>query len=461
MLRIAVCGDSVVDEFVYSKSRRLSPEAPVAIADYLYTTATPGGAANVVMNSAAAGSKSILISRIGNSIRAKDLIENWLSKECEVIDFDPRDFEIPIKTRYIVDGFQTVRIDQEAIKNLEWSDAIIEKYENLTKDCDYIIVSDYGKGFYNLLDALPASTLEKSIVDPYGTNWDKYRGCFVLKPNIAELENFIGTTVTKENLAAAAAQVMKCIQPNYLVVTLGANGVMWTSDGSELNFYKETPRAVADVSGAGDTFAAFFAMALSAGKKIEYAIKTASKAAGLAVERTGTSIIYSHELHLEDKIISNSDLMIRNRIWKRDNKKIVFTNGCFDIIHAGHVSLFNAAKKMGDILIVGINSDESVKRLKGNGRPLNNVVDRVAVLQAIDVVDHIIIFGDGETENDSPLDLIKSLLPDVLVKGGDYSEEQIVGSTLVKSNGGKIYIHKTLEGLSTTAILQKGQYENR
>jgi D-beta-D-heptose 7-phosphate kinase/D-beta-D-heptose 1-phosphate adenosyltransferase len=456
--KIAICGDSVVDEFIYSKSKRLSPEAPVAIAEYLKTQTSPGGAANVVMNSVAAGSRSILISRIGNSQKAIQIMDDWLNNECEVVDLDPHNYLIPIKTRFMVDGVQTVRIDRESVEHLEWTSELISKYEDLTKDCDFIIVSDYGKGFFNSLEMLPASTLKKSIVDPFGTNWEKYRGCLVLKPNLAELGTFIGSNVTKDNLEDAVKHVMEVVQPGHLVVTLGADGVMWTSDGLDFHYFKETPKTVVDVSGAGDTFAAFFTTELSTGASVEDAVKVASRASGLAVERTGTSIVYRHELHLNNKVISETDLTYWRKIWIQGDKKIVFTNGCFDLIHAGHISLLIAAKKMGDILVVGINSDGSVKRLKGDGRPLNKLADRITVLQSIDVVDYLVVFGEQEEDNDNPFRIISALSPHVLVKGGDYSESQVIGAEWVKSYGGNTYIHETLEGLSTTAILQKGTH---
>jgi D-beta-D-heptose 7-phosphate kinase/D-beta-D-heptose 1-phosphate adenosyltransferase len=317
-------------------------------------------------------------------------------------------------------------------------------------------VSDYGKGFFNSLERLPASTIKKSIVDPFGSNWDKYKGCFILKPNIAELENFIGGRVSREELATSAKKVMETISPECLVVTLGAEGVMWTLDGLKLNFYKGQAKSVADVSGAGDTFAAYLASELSFGETLEAAIKVAVKASSLAVERIGTSIVHKTELQLNNKLLAPVDLEEQISLLKVREKKIVFTNGCFDVIHAGHISLFSAAKKMGDVLIVGVNSDSSVNRLKGIGRPINSLGDRISVLSAIQDIDFIVVFGDERENLDSPIRIIESILPDVLVKGGDYSQEDIVGAKLVNAYGGNVYIHETIKGLSTTAILNKG-----
>lgn len=454
MSKIAVCGDFVIDEFIYSKSRKLSPEAPVPIADYIKTIFRPGGAANVVANSVAAGCESVLVSRVGSSESIKDVLEGANVPVFDILDFGSQDYEVPIKSRYLVDGIQSVRIDKEKIVSLNWTQSVVDKYIYETKPCDYIVVSDYGKGFYNEIDKLPEGTQEKSIVDPYGTNWTKYKGCFILKPNLSELETYLGHKISISDLGNAAKKVVDEIQPKYLVVTLGAEGVMWTSNGVNLSFYKERARAVADVSGAGDTFVAFLAASLAGGKNIEEAIKAATKASAIAVERVGTAIVYQSEIDIQNKVISQAQIPTLRRTWREENKKVVFTNGCFDIIHAGHISLLSAAKKLGEILVVGVNSDASVKRLKGDNRPINALKDRISVLQAIADIDFIIVFG--EEGSDTPLQIILDLVPDVLVKGSDYSEETVIGAEIVRSNGGFVYLHEIVTGLSSTNILKKG-----
>lgn len=447
-MKTLVIGDVMLDIYVRGSISRISPEAPVPVVLFNSSNQFVGGAGNMAVNLAAAGSEVTLASLIGNDDNGKKLVSLLKEKNIEVLNLSDK-YHTIVKERITDnDGVQVVRVDYE-----DKIDFSLEEQVNLAKKIipslgqfDYVVFSDYNKGL--LKGAFVQAIIQqinfkhpniKVFVDAKKDPFI-FINSFLIKPNINELRNWSKEELSNDDeIFDTIHKLEKELHVKNIVCTLGARGAAFIDKGNHI--IPSEVQEVHDVSGAGDTFLAYLVFGYDRYKNLTDAIKFANKAAGIAVSRRGTSIISIYEVDG----VSNVSLE-----QKRLGKKVVFTNGCFDILHAGHIKSLEEAKKQGDILVVGLNSDASIKRLKGNDRPVNKLEDRKKVLESLNCVDYVIPF-----EEDTPLNLIKLVKPDVLVKGGDYKEDEIVGSDFVKSYGGKVVIIPLVEGLSTTNIIKK------
>ena len=373
------------------------------------------------------------------------------------------------KIRFIAQNNQQIlRLDSEDTTPTgdDIKQEVLEKLTEIIGRYDLIVLSDYGKGFLtadlckDVIDFSHKYNLP-TLVDVKGTDPIKYAGATLIKPNRKELSELSGMSAdTIEDVVIAARELINRTGSKYILATLGAEGMVLVDKDGVIRHEKTIAKEVYDVTGAGDTTIAYLAAELARGKDIESAVETANIAAGVQVSKVGTSVVYPEEVERARYASGNTFYDKRLNYYRSDGlkgleavrggKKVVFTNGCFDILHAGHVTYLLEAKKLGDILVVGVNSDASVKRLKGEGRPVNNVSDRMFLLSALESVDFVVAF-----EEDTPYDLIKAVRPEVLVKGGDYAVEDIVGADLLASYGGVTTTIPVVPGKSTTGIIER------
>lgn len=456
---IRVFGDVILDSYLSGEVTRISPEAPVPVLLQKSYRQSLGGAANVAKIIANNGQSVSLYSSIFDDTSGKTLQE--LSKLEGITAFfyveKCENSFTPHKTRIIGNNNQICRIDLEtALPNVRKHFDEIASHLN-TKDI--IVFSDYAKGYLaGCADILLQINRMGGIVlvDPKSSNLSDYNNIFLIKPNKKEFLSFCFKHNLRvddqslDSMALAAGKLLEQYEIQHMLITLNRDGALLVSKDGNKRHYKQKPVEVSDVTGAGDTVLAFLAMELKRGKKIENAIGVSLMASRISVKKFGTEPVIYDEL-FETKIHGNRLEFIEDMLkQRRRGRKIVFTNGCFDILHAGHVSYLKEAKKLGDILIVAVNSDSSVTRLKGAGRPVNTLADRIAVLSGLECVDYCVSF-DEET----PLELICALRPDVLVKGSDYNVSEIVGSSEVISWGGEVKTIDLTKNVSTTKIIEK------
>lgn len=472
LIKILVVGDIMLDTYHYGKVTRISPEAPVPVLCEKKDGVryVPGGAANVAVNLVAAGVEKVdMFSVVGEDSNGEVLLKELADRNIGT-DLILKDETRPTtnKLRYIGQNNQQIlRVDEESKADVV-AEALQLKREELQEkiqEYDLIVLSDYLKGFLTVDTTkwVIRSAEENHIpvlVDVKDTNYSKYQGATLLKPNQNELQIMSGMeTDTEEKAATAAIYLCEQAKSRYVLATLGANGMILTDSEKVLLKVRSTAKEVYDVTGAGDTVIAYLASELASGREIEEAVRIANYAAGIQVSKMGTSAVYPEEVKeaMNASVSQNKQLnfyrpdgMKSLEGERQKGKKIVFTNGCFDILHAGHVDYLRKARKLGDCLVVGVNSDSSVRRLKGNTRPINNIADRMVLLSALEFVDYVVPF-----EEDTPAELIKAVLPDVLVKGGDYNLKDIVGADTVIERGGYVTTIPFVEGKSTTRIINK------
>jgi D-beta-D-heptose 7-phosphate kinase / D-beta-D-heptose 1-phosphate adenosyltransferase len=467
--RVLVLGDVMLDRFVYGTIERISPEAPIPVIAIDRTVDMPGGAGNVVRNLAAMGGRATLIGVVGSDVWA-DSLDAQLRKVPSVqarliVD---RSRPTTVKTRYVADTQQVLRADRESREPLanDTETRLLEEYETALADTDIVILSDYAKGV--LSESVVATALAKAraagkrvIVDPKSKSFEKYRGATVLTPNRHELQVACGFECgSDEEIIAGARRSLAARICDIMVVTRGKDGMsVVKSDGSALHL-RTAAREVFDVSGAGDTVAAAISLGLAAGGDIAEVCTVANVAAGIVVGKQGTAIATTNEILAalrpfdgrddHQKLFSSDTVARLAHDWRQQGLKIAFTNGCFDLLHPGHISLIDQARRSADRLIVGLNADSSIRRLKGAGRPVQGEIARATVLASLKSVDAVVIFSE-----DTPLHLIDTLSPDVLVKGADYSLDQVVGGDLVTQRGGKVILADLIPGHSTTNTLKK------
>ena len=462
---ILVIGDLMIDHYLWGSCERISPEAPVQVVDINKETTVLGGAGNVINNLKALGANVSVSSVIGN-----DDIGEELKSMLEIIDIDCKNIIVQEKrktskkSRVIASSQQVIRYDKESKEDIENAsvskilDALVEDI----KKYDVIILSDYGKGV--LRDELCQGVIAlaknhniKVLVDPKGSDFSKYKGSYLLTPNKKEAILATGIDINDDpSLKKALLKLKEECDLGLSLITLSEDGIA-TYD-SEVAIFPTVAKEVFDVTGAGDTVIASIAFALSLEKSIEETAKFANLAAGVVVGKIGSATVtideieeYEASLHksTSDAHIKSFD-EIQNIVTRcsSNGKKIVFTNGCFDILHVGHVKYLQVAKSFGDILIVGLNSDASVSRLKGPTRPVNMAEDRAYILAALEAVDFVVPFTE-----DTPHDLIKMIEPDVLVKGGDYKGKDVVGTEFAT----ELKLVDFVDGKSTTKTIQKIQ----
>lgn len=465
---ILVFGDLMLDEYVTGEVKRISPEAPVPIFRENERFYKPGGAANVALNLKKLGASVTLIGIIGEDNYGKTLIDELQKNgiNCDYIVTD-KNRVTTRKTRVVSQNQQLIRIDSENDSSISDSVAgeILGKAEKIISNFNYTIVSDYNKGIctYSLTSdfiSLANKNKVKVLVDPKDNNFDKYKDAYIITPNEKELKSALQTAFGEPpDIFADSGKLSNKLNIKYLVVTRGEHGILLLDVKKDVpvKHFEATAKEVYDVSGAGDTVISTLALSLSSGLTIDDAIALSNIAAGYVISKFGTYSISKQELINEVKGRNHTsyrakteDVFHQINTWKSRNEKIVFTNGCFDLLHSGHIQYLEEAKKLGDKLIVAINSDASVRQLKGESRPIINQIDRAKLLSSLSFVDAVLIFDES-----TPLNLINKVRPDFLVKGQDYKKEEVVGAKEVESRGGKVILMPLVDGLSTSNIIKK------
>ncbi|SUZ65514.1 uncharacterized protein METZ01_LOCUS18368 [marine metagenome] len=459
--RLLVIGDVMLDRYWHGSASRVSPEAPVPVVQVTNREDRPGGAGNVALNIAALGSAVRLVGVVGDDETGLELLSR-LKAAGVYCDFLQSEEKPTItKLRIISQHQQLIRLDFE--KAFEASDIIglQDKAKSLVDDSQVMVLSDYGKGA--LQDIIDLIDLGRSrnipiIVDPKGSEFTKYRGATLITPNLTEFEAVVGGSDNEDELVNKGLRLVRELNLEAILITRGEHGMtLIRPDSPELHLPARA-QEVFDVTGAGDTVISVLAASMAAGDGLADATALANLAAGLVVGKLGTAAISGPELRramLADQnsgrgVMTAEQLQIVVQDAKAHGEKIIFTNGCFDIIHAGHVGYLAEAKRLGDRLVVAINDDDSAHRLKGSGRPINPVERRMAVLAGLEAVDWVVSFSE-----DTPEPLLESLQPEVLVKGGDYTMDQVVGGSYVESYGGMVRVLEFLDNCSTSAIMEK------
>ena len=462
-------GDVMLDRYTYGAVERISPEGPIPVLRTERETAMLGAAGNVVRNLVALGVHPTFVSVVGDDVAGREVT----GLIAEIDDVEPylavaRGRETTIKTRYIAGGQQLLRTDRESLTDL--ASTVVEDIHRMAVDAateaTAIILSDYGKGV--LTPKLTASLIETAsaagipiVIDPKGPDFERYSGATVITPNRSELELATGLPISDDaDIVRAARQLMNTCRIDCVLVTRGQSGMtLIEGEGDPVRLTAEG-REVFDVSGAGDTVVAMLGAALGAGVPLVDSAQLANTAAGIVVGKVGTAVASAAEiygaLHTQDllsgetKVAGIGEAVGRVQRWRDNDRRIGFTNGVFDLLHPGHVSLLTHARKSCDRLVVGLNSDASSAKLKGPGRPLQHEASRAAVLASLANVDLVVIFNE-----DTPMRLIEAIRPDILVKGADYSLNEVVGADFVRSYGGKVLLAELVPGHSTTATISR------
>lgn len=463
--RVLVMGDVMLDKYIHGTVERISPEAPVPVVRGSHATHCPGGAANVAMNVAGLGAKATIVGFVGEDEDAEALDSDLAAAGvCPSFVTLPQ-FPTTSKLRILSSNQQMLRLDFEKVGPApqEAYEELIERAREVIPTCSAVVLSDYAKGV--LSDHVCAVVIHDArrlgipvLVDPKSPTFEKYRNATTVCPNLKELS--IVAHESSEDVDKLLSKCERFVEEygfDFLTVTLAEKGMAVIGKGRK-KYAAVAARQVFDVSGAGDTVIATLALCLACGIEIEVAMELANVAAGVVVGKIGTSPIEQSELigvlwaddalHANEKIISRNRLRARLATWRAAGQRIVFTNGCFDLLHVGHINLLERAHRQGDRLIVAINSDDSVRRLKGPTRPVVGEQERARVLAALIAVDAVLTFDES-----TPLELIRVIRPDVLVKGSDYTEDEVVGASDVKSWGGRVCLIPLVEGFSTSGLI--------
>lgn len=469
--RVLVVGDAMLDRFISGSVDRISPEAPIPVLRVTRETVMPGGAGNVVRNLAALGVRVTFVGVCGNDPAGhemRDAFEGDTLVNVQLINDVSR--PTTIKVRYLAGNQQLMRADWEAATSAalsaETADALVKAARDAIEECDVVVLSDYDKGVLAngraiaIIEAAKAAGVPV-VVDPKSQDFGRYRGADLITPNRKEFCSAANSDASSDIvIAEAAADLIATFDLGALLVTRSADGMSLICRDGKVTHLPAESREVFDVSGAGDTVVAVVAAMIGAGNDPADAATVANAAAGIVVAKVGTAVAYASEIvaalhhgdisEAEAKVLTVAEAGDRIIRWQRRGLKVGFTNGCFDLLHPGHISLLQQAKAACDRLIVGLNSDASVKGLKGEERPIQSEAARSAILASLAVVDMVVIFGE-----DTPRDLIAALKPDVLVKGADYKIEDVVGADLVQGWGGKVVLAELKAGFSTTKTIER------
>ncbi len=450
----------MLDRYLFGSTARISPEAPVPVVLVHETDDRPGGAANVAVNLASLGASTGLLGVVGADAAA-DSLEEILTARGIVCDFScATDRPTITKTRVQSRGQQLIRLDEENAAAMP-GDTMVNALRKTLDGAGAVVLSDYGKGALSDVVALIAACREAGVpvlVDPKGSDFSKYRGASVITPNQSEFEAVVGACATDEELVSRARSLLEQLDLEALLVTRSEKGMLLLEAGAEPVFLSTQAREVYDVTGAGDTVIATLAGALASGEDFSSSAALANVAAGLVVRKIGVATVtpgeISASLHQRGQggrgLVNKAELLTMVADSREKGERFIMTNGCFDVLHAGHVSYLEEAKSLGDRLIVAINDDDSVRRLKGDSRPINALEDRMLVLAGLAAVDWVVPFSE-----DTPTSLIADVLPDVLVKGGDYTPAQIAGAKEVLQNGGEVRVLPFRDGHSSSRIIEK------
>lgn len=462
---ILIVGDVMLDRYFFGDAGRISPEAPVPVVNVKKSDARPGGAANVALNIATLGAKAALVGITGQD-EAANILTELLSAAQIRLGFYPSSAATTItKQRIISRHQQLIRLDFENSFSEIDHEELVALYKEHLRGVKLVILSDYGKGTLTnpqLFIQLAKQAKIPVLVDPKGVDFTRYQGATLLTPNLKEFETVVGVCRHEEDILLRGQHLIEQLNLEALLLTRGDQGMTLIQLGKNSLHLPAYAHEVYDVTGAGDTVIAVLASGLAAGLELPQATALANLAASIVVTKLGTATVSAPELDgllkasLSDGasvargMVNEDQLLSLVQQARSQGKKIVFTNGCFDIIHAGHVSYLQEAKELGDCLIVAINSDESVKRHKGAGRPINNLNQRMMVLSGLGAVDWVTSF-----EDDTPERLLKRIKPDILVKGGDYTVDQVVGADIVYAYGGEVRVLRCEAGVSTTIMIER------
>lgn len=463
---VLVVGDIMLDRYWYGPTQRISPEAPVPVVKISQNEDRPGGAANVALNIASMGGKVTLAGITGED-EASDTITQYLSAMKIDCQFD-RHATIPTitKLRVLSRNQQLIRLDfEESFAHISKKN-LLAKVSELVADHNVLLLSDYAKGTLSEVQAFISIAKQQNIpvlVDPKGHDFSRYRGADILTPNMSEFEAVVGACANEAEIVSKGQALLTELDLQALLITRSEKGMTLIRRNHDEFHLPTQAKEVYDVTGAGDTVIATLALAIAANADYPQASALANIAAGIVVGKLGTSTVSVAELNHQIAsgqesgfgVVTEGQLKIAVEHAKARGEKIVMTNGCFDILHAGHVSYLTQAAKLGTRLIVAVNDDQSVKRLKGAGRPVNSVDRRMAVLSGLGAVDWVVPFSE-----DTPQRLIANILPNMLVKGGDYTVEQIAGGSEVIAAGGEVKVLNFEEGISTTEIINTIRLED-
>ena len=456
---ILTIGDAMLDRYWHGDFTRVSAEAPIPIVDVAEIEDRPGGAANVALNVAALGATSSLIAATGDDEMARVLQHKLESSGIAVRFIQAPDWTTITKVRLVSRNQQMIRADFE--RPLELDAASVVQAAGDLAGYDSIILSDYDKGVCSdpaELISFARAGNKPVLVDPKFKPFDVYAGATLIKPNVLELKQAVGAWSSEAEMVGKCRSLMDTIGCEAMLVTRSAEGMTLIARGGEEHHFPAKTREVYDSSGAGDTVIAVLAAALSSGQTLADSVALANIAAGIVVSHFGVTSVSGPELRAEVDVskhagqgkMSTEQLAMAVQVARSRGEKIVFTNGCFDILHAGHVEYLKDARREGDRLIVAVNADESVRHLKGEGRPINPLEHRMTILAGLAAVDWVVAF-----EQDTPEELLKIIRPDVLVKGGDYAIDQVVGADIVQSAGGKVKVLSLIEDCSTSGLAEK------
>ncbi|MBN6066502.1 bifunctional D-glycero-beta-D-manno-heptose-7-phosphate kinase/D-glycero-beta-D-manno-heptose 1-phosphate adenylyltransferase HldE [Aggregatibacter actinomycetemcomitans] len=459
--KVLVLGDVMLDRYWFGATNRISPEAPVPVVRVQQNEERAGGAANVAMNIASLNVPVQLLGLTGQD-EAGAVLTTLLQQQKIDCDFVRLATHPTItKLRILSRHQQLLRLDfEEDFQNVTSTD-LLKKLESAVKNYGALILSDYGKGTLNEVQKMIQIARNANVpvlIDPKGTDFERYRGATLLTPNMSEFEAVVGKCNSEQEIIDKGLKLISEINLTALLVTRSEKGMTLLRPNQPVYHLPTEAKEVFDVTGAGDTVISVLATALADGRSFEEACYLANVAAGIVVGKLGTSTVSTVELenaiHGRTStgfgVMTEAELKDAVKLAKDRGEKIVMTNGCFDILHPGHVSYLENARKLGDRLIVAVNTDDSVKRLKGEERPINNLASRMAVLAGLSSVDWLVPFGE-----DTPQRLIGEVLPDLLVKGGDYKPEEIAGSKEVWANGGDVKVLNFENGFSTSNVIKK------
>ncbi len=467
--RVLCCGDLMLDRFVYGAVDRVSPEAPIPIVRVDREASMLGGVGNVARNVAGLGARADIVAMVGSDAaadRIQSLIEAEPGLQSHLVHNAAR--RTSVKTRYVANGQQLLRADEEHQSPItgDAREQLFDTFAARLPDCDVVVLSDYAKG------VLPADVLvtfidqaraagKPVVADPKGRDFARYRGATLLTPNRKELAAATGRACgSDKDVESAAGDLLTTFGLETVLVTRSEQGMTLVRRVEGVRHIPSQAREVFDVSGAGDTVVAVAATAIAAGADVAAAAELANVAGGVVVGKVGTAAVTASELRdslyvddllaNESKIVSPREAADQVDRWRARGKRVGFTNGCFDLIHPGHVSLLRQSKATCDCLVVGLNSDDSVSRLKGADRPVQSEMARATVLASLQPVDLVVIFAQ-----DTPIELIETLRPDVLVKGADYTVDEVVGADVVQGYGGQVVLADLADGYSTTGTIAK------
>ncbi|MGF1616051.1 MAG: bifunctional D-glycero-beta-D-manno-heptose-7-phosphate kinase/D-glycero-beta-D-manno-heptose 1-phosphate adenylyltransferase HldE [Gammaproteobacteria bacterium] len=458
--RVLVVGDVILDRYWYGATSRISPEAPVPVVHVEDVEERPGGAANVATNIAALGATPVLMGITGDD-EAADILTRLLTRRgVESRLTRVQGFPTVTKLRVVSRHQQLIRLDFEQRTQGANCTELLSRYQQALGNVAAVVLSDYGKGALGRIQPFIEYARHAGLpvfVDPKGTDFDRYRDATVITPNVAEFEAVVGACQDLEQLTAKGERLRRTLDLEALLITRGEHGMSLLREGQPGFHVPAHARDVYDVTGAGDTVIGVLAAAVATGQPIEQAMVLANLAAAVVVAKFGTAAATVDEIRglIQQDAAAGSGVVtesaLRSLITAARSRRelIVMTNGCFDILHAGHVRYLAKAKTLGHRLVVAVNDDPSVRRLKGQGRPVNPLQRRMAVLAALEAVDWVVPFTE-----DTPERLIQLVAPDVLVKGGDYRPEDIIGGDFVRRQGGRVAILEFEQGCSTTATIE-------